>query len=654
MQVPVRLVGLLLLGGMFVGRFQGDNTGPAGLRRNSNANVILITIDTLRADHLGCYGDAKIQTPNIDSLAREGTRFINAYTPVPITLPAHSAILTGTFPMESGMHDFSGNRLPSSIPTLATVLGQHGYSTAAFIGAAVLDARFGLNQGFGTYAGNFDFNSNADFQTMRRSADEVVTAALAWLQHRPKRPFLVWVHLYDPHYPYTSPPPFAERYARSPYDASIAYADSQIGRLFTYLQEQHLYRGALIVLCSDHGEGLGEHGEKTHGFFVYNSTLHVPLLVKAPGVAPVAVPNAVSLVDIMPTVLDDLGFPVPETVQGKSLLPLLAGRPAGQASQVYAETYLPFLHFGWSGLQALESKGWKYISAPRPEIFDLADDPHETRNLYTSQHSRAQAMKDDLDEVLRRYSPPVAAMNRAGTATDGAVAEGLESLGYVGFSAGRLPDATDKALPDPKDRIRAYEAIVDASYASDLGHYREAIGMLREAVREDGDSPAVRYQAALDHYHLGDYSRAAEGFAKILTQQPENALAADYLGLAQAKSGNDEGAMKSFERALKLDPTNYTVAYNLGSLYLRRGRAQDAMRAFEASIHANPLYAPGYEIIGEMLLTVGENARAIPYLEKAVELDPASPKAHINLGHAYQAAGRTADAHKQFSAYPPK
>ena len=271
-------------------------------------NVIFITIDTLRADHLRCYGYARIETPNIDALARAGVRFTQAHTPVPITLPAHTAIFTGSFPMATGMHDFSGNKLPANATTLAKVLRDGGYTTAAFIGAAVLDSRFGLNQGFETYFDHFDFSrlDETNLDLTERRGDLVMDEALGWLKQAPRQPFLLWVHLYDPHFPYTPREPYASRYRTHPYDGEIAFADAQVGRLLSFLKQQGLFDHSVIALAGDHGEGLGEHGEKTHGFFMYNSTLHVPLIFKLPGAAPRVVAEDVSLVDVMPTLLQEL------------------------------------------------------------------------------------------------------------------------------------------------------------------------------------------------------------------------------------------------------------------------------------------------------------------------------------------------------------
>src|SRR5215475_3630748 len=311
------LSGFLLLGALSC----VSEAQKAAPRPTPRPNLLLVTIDTLRPDHLHCYGYDQIQTPSIDSLASDGIRFEQAYTPIPITLPSHTVMLTGTYPMMSGMHDFSGNVLSQAQPTLATVLKAQGYDTGAVIAAAVLDRRFGLNRGFDFYYDHFDFSRLAEtnLDLMERPASQVVDQALTWLAKPRTKPFFLWMHFYDPHHPYKPPAPFNERYKANLYDGEIAYADSQLGRLLDYLKKRALYDRTLIVLAGDHGEGLGEHGEKTHGFFIYNSTLHVPLIIKPVAGTKVAaklLSTQVSLVDLMPTTLGLVNAPVPNTVQG--------------------------------------------------------------------------------------------------------------------------------------------------------------------------------------------------------------------------------------------------------------------------------------------------------------------------------------------------
>jgi len=613
-------------------------------------NVVVITIDTLRADHLGCYGDRSIQTPNIDALSRSSARFTRAFTPVPITLPAHTALFTGSFPMATGMHDFSGNKLPASAVTLAKVLHDHGYSTAAFLGAAVLDSRFGLNQGFDTYFDHFDFSrlDEANLDLMERRGDQVMDNALAWLKTNPRQPFFLWVHLYDPHYPYTPPEPYASRYRAQPYDGEIAFADAQVGRLIAFLRDAVVYANALLVLAGDHGEGLGEHGEKTHGFFVYSSTLHVPLLVKVPGVAPRTIETEVSLVDVMPTVLQALRLPVPSSVQGRGLLSEVVGRPSASTSNLYAETYLPLLHFRWSQLRALESGGMKYIEAPRPELYDTRVDPQETKNLLQGNQAVAHEMHDRLQNLLRRYTPASGGGAKETELTDPALADRLRSLGYVAISAGAFSDAGGKPLPDPKDRIQVYELFSAAMADGQHGRYPESLEKLHEAEKTEPSSVPIRYLQALNYYHLKNFPRAIEGFKSTLELDPKFALATYYLGVSFAQAGSYQQAIENFEKALQLDPTNFSAAFDLGAAYLRENRVDDAVQAFQHSIKINPDNAAAYEALGEVYLYQKRFDEALKVLEHAVTLAPHMQKAHYQLGRAYEAKGLHTQAQEEF------
>lgn len=641
------LLGCLLVAARIRGTVLRNGASPADPAASS-PNVIAITIDTLRADHLGCYGYKRIATPAIDQLAAASARFIHAYSAVPITLPSHACIFTGSYPMATGMHDFSGNSLSPNIPTLATVLRNRGYSTAAFIAAAVLDPRFGLNQGFDVYSGHFNFSrlDEANLDQMERPGNEVMDEALAWLKKDAHQPFFLWIHLYDAHYPYTTPEPFASRYRDHPYDGGIAFDDAQVGRLLAYLKANHLFDPSLIVLCADHGEGLGEHGEKTHGFFIYNSTLHVPLLIKIPRTTPSVVNDDVSLVDIMPTVLQALKIPVPGSVQGRSLLSLILGR-SGQTEQLYAETYLPLLHFHWSALRAIQSNGLKFIEAPRPELYDTKTDPHELKNLDPSRRSMANEMHNRLSDLERRYTPASGDATAEKMLTDPTLYDRLRSLGYVAISPGTFSDASGKPLPDPKDRIQVYELFSDAMADGQHGRYKESIQKLHQAEKTERASMPIHYLMALDEYRLKDFPAALEQFRTALEIDPKDALATYYQGLTQLEMGDLDAAAVSFSRALELDPTNFSAAYNLGAVELKKNQVQDALNEFHRAVEINPDYALGYVALGELELYLKRTDEAVHDLERAVELAPGSRRAHYNLGRAYQAEGRTGDADRE-------
>src|SRR5258708_1467040 len=446
-------------------------------------NVVVITIDTLRPDHLGCYGYKQIHTPNVDALAADGIRFERAYTSVPVTLPSHTVIFTGTYPIYSGMHDFAANKLNPSQPTLASVLKAHGYVTGVVVASAVLDSRFGLNHGFDFYYDHFDFSrlQESNIDEMERPGNVVADVTLDWLSKNYQKKVFLWMHLYDPHYPYRPPPPYSDEYKDRLYDGEIAFADAQVGRLIRFLKEKNLYRNALIVLAGDHGESLGEHGEKTHGFFIYNTTLHVPLIVHSPGqhtagrhpgVAAQArsVPDLVNLADLMPTVLGILKIDVPSDVQGRSLLPLISPKRTLESPSLYAETFLPRLHFNWSELRGLETDNYHFIDAPKPELYDLSKDPGETQNLYAEKKAVSDEMRARLAALIRQYGAGQELAEKTGL--DPALMERLKSLGYAGFSGGgKSITVSDRSLPDPKDRIQLYELFSDAMSDSQHGRY---------------------------------------------------------------------------------------------------------------------------------------------------------------------------------------
>jgi len=616
----------------------------------SQPNVVIITIDTLRADHLGCYGYKQIRTPNIDALAAESARFERAYTPVPVTLPAHTAIFTGTYPTLSGMHDFSGNKLNATQPTLASVLKEQGYVTGAVVGSAVLDSRFGLNRGFDFYYDHFDFSrlQESNLEEMERPGNVVADVTLDWLSKNHAVKFFLWMHLYDPHYPYRPPPPYSEQYRDRPYDGEIAFADEQVGRLIAYLKANDLYRNTLIVLTGDHGESLGEHGEKTHGFFIYNATLHVPVIVHLPGTTVArAVPDLANLADLMPTVLRALKLEVPAQVQGRSLLPLLATTPvdAGKSEDLYAETFLPRLHFNWSELRAVETEKYHFIEAPKPELYDLTADPGETRNLYADKKAVSGELQARLSGMVRQYSADHELAEKTGL--DPALMERLKSLGYAGFSGGSSSTATDKSLPDPKDRIQVYELISDAIAESQHGEYQASTDKLNAALKTEPTSVPVHYLLGLNYYRLHEFGKAVQEFQRVLQLSPDYELATFQLGLAYARTGDFDRAIEMLKRALELDGTNFSAAYNLGAAYLKKQKIPEAAAAFRQSITIYPEYAAGHRALGELLLYQGQADESLAELRLAVELDPRDPGSHAALAKTLSAKGMTAEADEE-------
>ena len=619
---------------------------------NSSLNVVVLTIDTLRADHIGCYGYKQIRTPNIDALAAEGTRFEHAYTPVPVTLPAHSAIFTGTYPMLSGMHDFSANKLSAQQLTLASVLKQQGYVTGAVIGSAVLDSRFGLNQGFDFYYDHFDFSrlDESNLDEMERPGDVVADQALDWLGKNYQKKFFLWMHLYDPHYPYHPPAPYNQEYASHLYDGEIAFADAQVGRLLRFLKDKGLYQSTVVVLAGDHGESLGEHGEKTHGFFIYNATLHVPLLVHVPETKQQKlVSRPVNLVDIMPTVLRILKMEVPPQVQGQDLLALISQESPDKREDdtrtLYAETFLPRLHFNWSELRGAETKNYHFIDAPKPELYDLVRDPGETQNLFNQKKAVAEEMRAKLARVIREYSASAELAEKTGL--DPALMERLKSLGYAGFSGGGNPTISSRDLPDPKDRIQVYELISDAISDSQHGSYQQSVEKLEAVLKTEPQSVPAHYLQGLNYYRMKNFPAAVEQLQRVVELSPDYALALFHLGVAYGHIGQTDQSIASLKRALQLDPTNFTAAYDLGVAYLQKKMTSEAMAALHQSLSIRDDYAAPHRVLGELLLSQGQVDEAIEQLRRAAELTPQDPEAHIALARALTAKGLTGEAEEE-------
>jgi Flp pilus assembly protein TadD len=481
---------------------------------------------------------------------------------------------------------------------------------------------------------------------MERPGNVVADKVLEWLSQNSQKPFFLWMHLYDPHYPYRPPAPYSDEYKSSLYDGEIAFADAQVGRLLHYLKQKGLYQKSLIVLSGDHGESLGEHGEKTHGFFIYNSTLHVPLLIHLPRPAAVhEISTPVSTVDIMPSVLQVLGIAAPSQVQGKSLLPLISEKKQEGPPYLYAETFLPRLHFDWSELRGVENDHYHFILAPRPELYDLSKDPQELHNLYAEKRAVSDELNAKLSAIIREYTPGQELADK--TPLDPALMERLKSLGYAGFSGGGSADTKNSELPDPKDRIETYELISEAIEASQHGNYEPSVEKLNQALKTEPQSVPVHYLQGLNYYRLGNFPDAVNEFQKTLKLSPDYALAAFHLGLSYARTGQSDEAIATFKKTLALDSTNFSASYDLGLLYQQKKLSAEAASAFRHSIEVAPSYVPGHVALGQLLLAQGQVDEAITELRQAVSLAPEQPGTHMALAKALDAKGLAVEAQQE-------
>ena len=548
-------------------------------------NVYLITIDTLRADHVHCYGYEKIATPAIDELAKSGIRFSKAFTPSPITNTSHTTILTGLLPSAHGVTDF-GIPLAASHPALAHLLAQRGYHTAAFIGAVILDSKSlapGLDQGFEFYD-NFPEHSTTKERwgrVERRGAD-VVKRAEAWMTAHPRTPQFVWIHLYDPHDPYEPPPPYSQTYKDRLYDGEIAYADSALTNFLAYLKAHSLDDNAIIIVVGDHGESLGEHHEDTHGIFLYDSTLHVPLILKLPKKenAGAVIDAQVRTTDILPTVLDFTDAPKPEHLDGESLGPLLAKTETAQRV-AFGETDYP-LRFGWAPLRSVRQSEFKFIEAPRPELYDLRSDPGETQNTYAPWNSEVKTSRGLLAD-LRSKLPPKAPSDA--TVPQGTLSE-LRALGYLGpADAGSSTTVPEPSLlPDPKNKIEEQNLLHRAMLAADSGNTAQAQTDLQKVLELNPTSPTALRQLGDLELQAGEYSKAADHLKAARANQPNDAVVAYELGEALAKLSNFSEARDALEASLKIMPAQLPARVLLGNVYLELKNPAAATDQFEAAL----------------------------------------------------------------------
>jgi arylsulfatase A-like enzyme/Flp pilus assembly protein TadD len=628
----------------------------ATVARAASPNVVLITIDTVRADRVGCYGYREAHTPNLDALAREGVLFRTVVASIPLTLPSHCSIMTGTYPTVHGVRDNLGYTMGDSPPTLATMLKQRGYSTAAFVGADVLDPQRGLNRGFDTYScplrRKMGRNNPLVFNLieLQRGAEEVVEDALGWLSAQPDRsakPFFVWIHLYDPHMPYDPPARF-RALLRDPYDGEIAYADYALGKAFEYLKQHNLYDSTLIVAASDHGESFGEHGEYAHGYFIYDTTLLVPLIIKPPlgaGIAAHRSDAPVRTIDIAPTVLQFLDIAPPPSMQGVGLLSSLLGRTASSPTGVtYCETFYPS-EFGWSALRALRSGRFKYIDAPRPELYDLAADPQENHNLYQSKRDAALDLKTQFDSLLARITPKEPPQRAA---LSPAQVEALASLGYVATSGPIAVGKPGHPLPDPKDELPTYKTLSTATQMAAEGKCDRALPSLTRLTQEQPGLYLGQLTLAKCELASGKYEAAESALDSALRVSPGNLDAVFYKGICLFQESRFKEALPSLQLVTKALPNEPYAHFYLGSIYEREGSAGPALAEFQQCAAIDPNFEVAVYKVGYLLAKSGKFAEASVEFKKVAEMDPGNASAHFNLALAYAKSGKEAAARPEF------
>ncbi len=613
----------------------------AATKQPSQPDVILVTIDTLRADHVGCYGYKHIATPALDGLARQGIRFANAFTASPITNSSHASILTGLYPSSHGVSDF-GVPLAPAHATIAELLKARGYRTAAFIGAVILDSKQlapGFDQGFDEYDNFPSSPEGSRFGRLERRAMTVIQHAEKWMSANPSRPRFVWVHLYDPHDPYEPPPPYSSQYQGRLYDGEIAYADHALGELLAYLRAHGRYDNTLIIVVGDHGEGLGEHGEDTHGIFLYDSTTHVPLITKLPGGshAGEVVTSQVRTIDIAPTILSytERGggtAPRDAKLDGASLVPAITSATAPDRPAV-GETDYP-LRFGWAPLRSLRTSAFKFIEAPRPELYDLKSDPGELHSQYEPWNQEVQRSRELL-ATLKKNTP-----ENGGTVPQTTVDE-LKALGYLGpEGATAVPEPS--LLPDPKDKIAVHNLLHIAMMAGEDGRQDLARRVLARAVELDPASPIAFSQLGQIEMKQGDAESARRHLSRAHELNPLDPTVALELGRAMIKTGDLRAARESLESALKLAPGQGDARELLGSVLMQLNQPKEAVQQYEAAVFVAPNSVSAHIGFARSLAASGDYERAISEAKEAIRLKPGYRDAYAVLQQCYEKTGNPA------------
>ncbi len=601
-------------------------------------NIVLISIDTCRADYLGCYGNTSDITPNIDRFAANAVRFENVITPVPLTLPSHCTVMTGKSPIQHGVHHNINYKLPEKEKTLAEFLKDKGYITGAAVSTFVLDKKFGLAQGFDMYDDNCS-TTNDQTEYPERKGEQTAQIAIDWLEKITSkdsdRPFFLFTHFYDPHHPYSADKNFADKFPQDPYSAEIAYTDHCIGRILEKLKNLDVYEDSIVIIFADHGEGLGDHNELYHGFFVYQSTVKVPMIIKPDGkYQPGTVKNIVSIADITPTINKMLGTQPPNNIYGRDISWAFRAKqpPVSMKRKLYCETIMP-TEYDCSPIMALVTDKYKYIRTPRQELYDLQNDPGEESNLYDQQPHRAKLLQGMLDEiVISRNDPPSAEIS-----VSDADMQKLRSLGYVASAPDSSEFVFDLTKNDPKDWIDFHQRVLAVRACITQAQYDQARKICRLMIDN-------KPQVAMNYYYLGnalfgdgDKIGAAINFNKFLeavesdpaqplTSNPHikrNASAAYHLlGMIYAERNKLEQAADYFQKSIDLKEDSFETHYNLARVYYTSGRLKKAITEFKKAMQLDSDSADVLLGIADVYASKGEYENALKFYKRGKNVEP--------------------------------
>lgn len=614
--------------------------------RLSDLNLLVITLDTTRADRLGAYGWTDGSTPVLDRLAREGTVFEHAVAPAPLTLPAHASLFTGEYPFTHGVRDNGGFYLDEREVTLAERLKDRHFTTGGFVASYVLDRRWGIAQGFDAYFDNFDGSAKPSTPKagIKRPADEVADHALEWLKGAAANRFFGWVHFYDAHVPYEPPEPYRSRFAQQPYQGELAFVDSQVGRIVRFLEERNLLRKTIVMVIGDHGESLGEHGENTHGFFIYDSVVRVPFIILAPfdSTRGRRVKDSVRSMDMMPTALDMLGISMgpAEHVEGRSLVPLMTGASREMGLTAYSEAVYPRYHYGWSELHAITSGRFKYIDAPRPELYDLEHDPGEAHNLYDSRRTLA----DRLAEETRAAQTRSSTNTKAPVNVDPEARARLAALGYIGTFAPAATSA-DASLADPKDKIELFNLMVIArEQLDDAANSDRAMNTLRDVLAKDANIVDAWLLTGNAFERQRRYADALGSYKRALALNPNYDQTLTYMAALYRTLGRDSDALVTYQHLAEVDPRNARVHEQRAEILIEQGDLPTAERELNAALTLDPAMAAARNRLGALRLRQGDIAAGEREIHAALTHAPDLHLAHFNLAIAAEQRGDIATA----------
>ncbi len=640
---------LLLLGGAFAAivavilAWLWLGGGASSFRGNTGTyNVLLVTMDTTRADRIGCYGYERVRTPIIDGIADQGVLFENAYAQAVMTLPSHTSIMSGHVPPAHGVRINGSALVRPEVETLAEILKAAGFLTGAAVSAVVLDSMFGLDQGFDHYDDNVPESGSHDVFFSQRPAREVTDAALSWLNTARAGRWFLWAHYFDPHTPFAPPSPFREQYGARSYEGEIAYMDSEIGRLLEGVREAGAADRTIVVLVGDHGEGLRDHGEMTHGVFLYDEISRVPLVISVPGYVTESrrVKPVVRTTDIMPTILDLLRLPTRPSLDGVSLWPLISGATEDLGLSAYMESPASALMYGWSPLAALRAGSWKYIHGPEPELYDIEADPGERQNVISTQREVA----DDLRERMRGMLTAVTPVKGNGSVSLSPEEEArLRSLGYTGGAGGEFGEVLEAdpaavmagasyGLVDPKRKVEALERINKISMAYGTGDFDSAVGLARGFLAEEPDNGSVRQFLADALRGLEKYDEALSEYGRILEESPNNVDVLLNIGFIQSKQGRIDAARATYLHTLELHPNHIYALSSLGNLYFLEGNYQEAADYYRKVLLDRPTHWKSIVAMAQINREKGYTKEAKVLFRRAVEINPRDIDSALTLG----------------------